>query len=826
MKKTLLFKFLALSLFMLFGIGVLNAQVFITELADPNNNADVRYIELFNAGSSAVDFTEGTGWRIDKYTNASATVSQTLSLTGSIPAGGYYIIATGTDDGDFFTVYGVNADQFDGTVNDVAGSNGDDNLELYNGSDVLIDQFGVPGEDGTGTAHEFEDGRAERKATVTSGNTTWDVAEWDVDNDSGGGDGTQDAPDAFDPGAWIGDVLVATDLFFSEYIEGGSYNKALEIFNGTGTDIDLSNYVIRGNHNGSAWEEVTSFPVGTIIANGDVYVLAHELANASILAKADSIVLDPYGTGTSNVANFNGDDVRALCKVGVSDTTIIDIIGLYDLADPGSAWNVAGVADATKDHTLVRKGTVTEGNTDWAAAAGTNADDSEWIVEAKDYIDNLGIHTFGESSADVTAPTFTSTPDDGDTEVAVDAVIVLTFNEAIRNIDDSDITDENVATLLTLKETDASGSDVAFTATIDAAKKVITVTPNTDLKNDQVYYGAIISVEDTSDNASAASSMTFTTEAVIVYLSLPLYEGFDYTADETLGEQVNWNNLFSGDEVLIETGSLSYPDFHSSSGNSISFNGGGFDPQIEFEAVTSGTVYSSFLFKVTDQSAMTDLTDGGYFAFLGNYDARLWVRPNPDAAGTTFDIGFGWESSAPSTTTTTYNVGDVILAVISYNIDTDELSAWINPSSSDFGADTAPTALLTSTDEADVTSISAFVVRQDSDGETPFIQMDELRIGTSWAEVVVGSGVGIDDLSGSTLNIYPNPSTGRFYLQMGDAFKANTKVEVFNVVGMKVFETLATAYKTEIDLSAMKQGVYYVRIDDGQNIITQKIMKQ
>ncbi|RLD38678.1 MAG: hypothetical protein DRI74_03095 [Bacteroidetes bacterium] len=241
-------------------------------------------------------------------------------------------------------------------------------------------------------------------------------------------------------------------------------------------------------------------------------------------------------------------------------------------------------------------------------------------------------------------------------------------------------------------------------------------------------------------------------------VSLPHYEGFDYTTGETLGEQANWTNLNTGDEVLISDGSLSYTDFISSTGNSISFNGKGFDPQLQFDEVTSGTVYTSFLFKVTDQSAMTDLSDGGYFAVLGNYDARLWVKPNPEASGTTFDIGFGWESSNPAAvSSTTYNVGDVILAVMSYNIDNNELSAWINPNSSDFGASTAPTATLTSTDSDDVTSLSAFVVRQDSDGETPFMVMDELRIGTSWAdvtsEIVTPTGFDVTfnvDMSGAT----------------------------------------------------------------------------
>ncbi len=32
------------------------------------------------------------------------------------------------------------------------------------------------------------------------------------------------------------------ELFFSEYIEGSSYNKALEIYNGTGVTVDLTNY--------------------------------------------------------------------------------------------------------------------------------------------------------------------------------------------------------------------------------------------------------------------------------------------------------------------------------------------------------------------------------------------------------------------------------------------------------------------------------------------------------------------------------------------------------------------------------------------------------
>ncbi len=187
-------------LLLLIVSGMSFGQVFITELADPNDDYNARYIELYNAGATDVDLST---WRIDKYTNASATVSQTLALTGTITAGGFYIIASGSENTLVFDTWGVTPNQWDGSGGNVAGGNGDDNLELYDASG-LVDQFGVPGEDGSGTGHEFEDGRAERKSFVTSGNTTWDVNEWDIDNDSGGGDGAQNTTDSFDPGTWIG----------------------------------------------------------------------------------------------------------------------------------------------------------------------------------------------------------------------------------------------------------------------------------------------------------------------------------------------------------------------------------------------------------------------------------------------------------------------------------------------------------------------------------------------------------------------------------------------------------------------------------------------
>ena len=82
-----------------------------------------------------------------------------------------------------------------------------------------------------------------------------------------------------------------TELYFSKYGEGSSNNKFLEIYNGTDNDIDLSNYAFPNVTNdpttAGEYENWNTFTAGAIVAAGDVYVIAHPSADASILAQAD-----------------------------------------------------------------------------------------------------------------------------------------------------------------------------------------------------------------------------------------------------------------------------------------------------------------------------------------------------------------------------------------------------------------------------------------------------------------------------------------------------------------------------------------------------------
>ncbi len=166
-----------------------------------------------------------------------------------------------------------------------------------------------------------------------------------------------------------------TDVFFSEYIEGSSYNKALEIYNGTEANIDLAagEYAVDVYSNGSPTISQTVVLTSSVAA-GDVYIIAQSQAAAAILAQADQ---------TTTLGLWNGDDAIALRKGAV----ILDVIGQIGM-DPGSEWGLD--LTSTADATLVRKGAICFGDPD-----GSDVFDPalEWDGYAIDTFDDLGQHT-------------------------------------------------------------------------------------------------------------------------------------------------------------------------------------------------------------------------------------------------------------------------------------------------------------------------------------------------------------------------------------------------------------------------------------------------
>jgi predicted extracellular nuclease len=203
-----------------------------------------------------------------------------------------------------------------------------------------------------------------------------------------------------------------TELFFSEYVEGSSFNKALEIYNGTGVPVDLGalGYSVFFSFNGGTATRTIGL-TGTV-ANGDVYVIAQATADPVILAQADQ-------TDTST-SWFNGDDFVALRKNGVT----VDGIGQLGF-DPGTEWGTGNTS--TADNTIRRKPTVQAGDTTEGDAF---VPATEWDGFANNTFDGLGSHTI--TTGGDAAPAVASTvPANGASEVPVGSNVTINFSEPV-----------------------------------------------------------------------------------------------------------------------------------------------------------------------------------------------------------------------------------------------------------------------------------------------------------------------------------------------------------------------------------------------------------
>jgi predicted extracellular nuclease len=203
------------------------------------------------------------------------------------------------------------------------------------------------------------------------------------------------------------------ELVISEYIEGSSNNKAIEIYNGTGSPVDLAagGYNLQVFFNGSAAAGLTINLVGAI-ADGDVFVVAHTSANAAILAQADQ---------TNGSGWFNGDDAVVLRR----GTVIIDTVGQVGF-DPGTEWGTGLVS--TADNSLRRDPGVCAGDSD-----ATNPFDpaTGWVGYATDAVDGLGSHTTACVTVDAAPAVSAVVPANGATDAAPDATVSVTFSEPV-----------------------------------------------------------------------------------------------------------------------------------------------------------------------------------------------------------------------------------------------------------------------------------------------------------------------------------------------------------------------------------------------------------
>ena len=175
------------------------------------------------------------------------------------------------------------------------------------------------------------------------------------------------------------------EIFISEYVEGWSNNKAIELYNPTDEDVDLANYRLERYSNGSTTaNEQKKLDLGGIMPPFSVYVIVIDKRDSTgegqeapvwdeLQAKADTFMCPVYNT--NNVMYFNGNDAMVLKNTSGTTPYTIDRIGQVGVdpfdGDGQGGWNDVlpgyttaenGAEGWTKDHSLIRKSEVLIGD--------------------------------------------------------------------------------------------------------------------------------------------------------------------------------------------------------------------------------------------------------------------------------------------------------------------------------------------------------------------------------------------------------------------------------------------------------------------------------
>jgi len=865
----------------LFISGFSFGQVIITELADPNGATAARFVEIYNVSDSDVDLT---GWELRRWTNGNADPQGTgvdLSSIGTLSSGSFALIAANAT--EFETVYGIPADINAGTGG-AADSNGDDQIAIFDDTDQTIDIFGVPGEDGSGTCHEFEDGRAERVSSVSASSATWNESEWNVWADSTVSGCTshtnspRTAPADYDPGAWIGtasgpSISVGSAVTGLDYFEGsGPSAEGVFQINGINLTADVSvtaptNFEVSLTSGGTFTSSVTlTQSSGT--ASGAVYVRL-----------VSGLSPDTY-TDDATVASAG------------ADSQTVSLTGTVTAADP--QITVTAFLD---DFTYI----VSEG--------GPSPEDS-FSVEGLFLQDDISITAPANYEVSLTTATgFASsvsiTPDQGGTVAETDIFIRLAAGLSAATYDgnitvsSTGVTDELIAV-----NGNAFGpptNSLIITGVFDAkngsSPKGVEMYVKNDI-DDLSLYGV-----GSANNGGGTDGQEFTFPAVsatagqFIYLvgtnqSAQFNTFFGFTPDYESGAMfINGDDaieLFENGVVIDVHGDINVdgtgepwdtvdswgyrvndtgPD-----GSSFVLANWSFGGAAELDGATNSESTSPFPIgtysntpppsgnSVTVATSQAwnayvnafNVSDNGY-AFGFAYSVPD-LRATPTATSMTLEPNIAiW--TAEATNASWFDQGaatqtaNKYIEASSYIEDNtlagSDLTFTGNVSVSDLGSEYTVVAFVKALDPnsgyatvvnntADISSTgdftasataaelaSGYVIQYGFAVTGPLADPADTTLGS----VVIGEATaGVDDNSFVNVSVYPNPSNSNWNFRTGNT--VITSVEVFNLLGKRVVSQNNNSTEIVISTQGLTSGIYIARITTEQGVKSVKLIRE
>ncbi len=664
--------------------------------------------------------------------------------------------------------------------------------------------------------------------------------------------------------------------------EGSSNNKFMEIYNGTDADVDLSQYSISSCSNGCDiadqfdYPDNVSFEVGTIIAAGDVYVIAHSSADPLIVA--------------DQTFNFlsNGNDFMALTLAGATadSFTIIDALG--DMGgDPGSGSEIAGVTNGTQNHTLVRKSTVCGPNPTPLGSFGTNAEDSEWLVGAID----TGWSDIGTYAGCASGPVLSiSNPSNGQEFTSGTTAVTLSVSVANFEVDATpanggtgdghihwtldgvdqpmkyDTADETInvvdggshTVVMTLVNnnhqpiTPEISQTVSFSVLFPCDLQIGTITSTCDstTAEDTDTYTTTLAFTGggtttyiigtgetgviTGDDPSTVSEGTIIvsevnegTDFVVTFNGDSSNSSCDLTRSISSPNCNPAIELPFNDNFSYSNGSLisasSWSTFSGTEGDLIVTDGQALvqhgtpseDASVAFNSVV-GSIYYAFDFTVNAAEAISG-GDYEYFSILkddgNNFRGRLDIV-NANTEGNDFTVGISTKGSTADTVwASDLSFGNTYRATVKFDQDTNIAQLWIDASSE------SDTSISGNDETGPGTTITQFGLRQSDSSVNESILVDNLNIAQTFNETLSTNSMYIN----TDFSIYPNPAKSGF-VNITSTGSETIQAKVYDILGKQVIN--AAVASGRLDVSTLNIGVYIVKLTQGTATTTKKLIVQ
>lgn len=408
----------------------------------------------------------------------------------------------------------------------------------------------------------------------------------------------------------------------------------LYVYGGGENTITVSNSRVA-----NAYVEKSSSPV-RVLAKGQTTINKTTTGNEAIL-ETSGLSGGLSGTG------FNDVDIK-----GSADTTLRGSFVKVNVT--GSSADVEVESGSITTFNVSSSGRSSDININSKASIGTVNVNAAAAFNGTGIINTMNVNSSGVTyetkprnlkiGSGISSPSYDDSNSDYDiavdpknkaTNVKVDATITLTFDTAVTKKNDVSIRDSDIEDMVSIRKGSSSGSKVSFSGDISSNKRVITLTPSSNLADDTKYYVVIPSNEfyDTKDNGNASQTTYFTTgddsDGVVTFYPKSGATGVSCTIDPTItfSEYVE-----TYDGKSITSSYLSCITFRegSSSGRDVSFSASIYKKTITIDPRSTLTEGQKYYISIPTRKFRTESDH----TTIGSYSVT-WTTTTSGSAPTT-----------------------------------------------------------------------------------------------------------------------------------------------------------------------------------------------